>query len=902
VPRFFRLPLTSRPAVSADVDEEIRVHLEARVSHLVASGLSPDEARRVALQRFGDVETTRRAMRGSAQRYASRLRRRDRLSGIAQDARHTVRQLRRSPGLTAVIVITLGLGIGATAMMFGLVDRLLFRPPAHVRNPESLGRLYTSHLDGENQAIDQDEISYLRYTQLRDGVRPFADVAAMGGTSVNVGRGTAARRVAARFVSGNFWTVLGVTPSFGRFFGPDEDRPPDGSDVVVLGNAYWRTRLGGDSAVVGQQLDIGTRRFTVVGIAPPDFQGVTPARVDVWLPVTTLRARDRNQPADWYAKNNFWWLELVARLRPAATPAQAEAALTATFTRVNLRGNANDATVRKRARVAWGPLLAERGPRREASTPVAAWLAVIAGLVLLLACSNVANLLLARAIRRRREIAVRVALGLSRPRLLAQLLVEGVILATAGSAVGVAIAFAGGRTVGVLLIPSLAPAEQVFNGRVLAFAMAAAVVVGLLASMAPALWAMRQDISTLVKTGSGKGSSRRPGLRTILLAGQCALSTTLLLGAGLFIRSLQNARSIPLGYDAPALLVVTAEQRDPGPMPGGSLALYREFVQRLRGMPGVVNAATTNQIPFSTSSSTEILVPGRDSAFLARLEPIMMNPVGEGYFETMGTRIIRGRALEAQDGAQAQRVIVVSDSMAKALWAGENAIGKCVKVGGRDEPCSVVVGVAENVHQYDVRAEPAIQYWFPESQNQGGNSGARAVMIRTTGDARVMMPALRRTLQSMVPASIYVTVWAVPDAVDRIVRPWRIGAMLLTAFGVLGLIIAGMGLYSALAYSVSQRSAELGIRIALGATPLSVIIRVVLDGMRVVLVGIAAGIIIALAAGRSIDSILLGVTTIDPRVLPATIATLLAAALLASALPAWRASRVDPAEALRAGD
>ncbi len=898
--RFFRLPLSSRPAVSADVDDEICAHLEARIHQLVQDGMPPDEARRVALQRFGDVETTRRAMRGSAQRYAIRLRRRDRLSGIAQDARNTLRQLTRSPGVTAVIIITLGLGIGATAMMFGLVDRLLFRPPAHVRDPGALGRLYTSHLDGESQAIDQDEVSYLRYTQLRDGAREVADVAAMAGASVIVGRGATSSRVAARFVSANFWTVLGVKPALGRFFGKDEDQPPDGSNVVVLGNAYWRITVGADSNVLGRQLDIGTRRFTVIGVAPPDFHGVTPARVDVWLPVTTRRARDRNLPADWYAKNNLWWLELVARLRPGATPTQAEAALTATFARANLRGDANDATVRNRARVAWGPLLAERGPRREASTPVAAWLAAIAGIVLLLACSNVANLLLARAIRRRREIAVRVALGMSRSRLLAQLLVEGVILATAGSALGLAIAFAGGRALSVFLLPTLAPTEHVFNGRVLAFAAATAVIVGLLASTAPALWAMRQDISTLVKAGSGKASSRRPGLRTILLVSQCALSTTLLLGAGLFIRSLQNARSIPLGYEARSLLVVTAEQRDPGPLPGGRVALYREFAERLRGVPGVVNAATTKQIPFATSGSTAISVPGHDSAFLARLHPIMMNPVGPNYFETMGTRIIRGRALEPQDGPQAQRVIVVSDSMTKALWASENPIGKCVHVGGADEPCSIVVGVAENVHQYEVRAEPAIQYWIPESQNQGGNGGALAVMVRTSGDAQAMMPTVRRALQSMTPPSVYLTIWSVPDAVDRIVRPWRIGAMVLTAFGVLGLMIAGMGLYSVLAYAVSQRSTELGIRMALGATPFSVIRRVVLDGVRVVMVGIVAGVAIAMVAGRSIDSILLGVTTIDPRVLPATVATLLVAALVASAVPAWRASRVDPADALRA--
>jgi predicted permease len=403
-----------------------------------------------------------------------------------------------------------------------------------------------------------------------------------------------------------------------------------------------------------------------------------------------------------------------------------------------------------------------------------------------------------------------------------------------------------------------------------------------------------------MKVGARDGSPRRPGLRTILLAGQCALSTTLLLGAGLFVRSLQHARSTPLGFDATSLVIVTVEQRDPAPLPGGMASLYRQLAERLRVVPGVVNAATTIQIPFSVSGSTDISVPGRDSAFVANLQPLRMNPVGPGYFETMGTRIIRGRALSAQDGAGSALVMVVSDSMAKALWPGEDPIGKCVKVGAGEQPCSMVVGIAENVHQYEVRAEPAFQYWFPEAQKQGGNSGAYAVMVRVSGDGRAMVATLRRAAQSMAPASTFVAVTAVRSSVDRVVRPWRIGAMVLSAFGILGLIIAGMGLYSVLAYTVSQRTAELGIRMALGATPPSVIARVIIDGMRVVVVGITVGVGVALLAGRSIDRVLFGVTTADPLVLPATIATLVIAALIASAVPAWRASRVDPAEALRA--
>jgi predicted permease len=898
--RFIRLPLTSRAAISADVDDEIRTHLDERIRRLVDDGMSLDEARRVALERFGDVETTRRAMRDSAQRHASRMIRRDRLHGIAQDMRHTLRQLRRAPSLTSVVIVTLGLGIGATATMFGVVDRLLLRPPAQIRDPGRLGRLYTSHLDGPNRAVDQDEVSYVRFTQLRDGARSVADVAAMGSMPVVVGRGMGARRVLAGFVSANFWPLLGVQPSLGRVFGADEDRPPDGANVVVLGNAYWRIVFGSDSSVIGREIDVGTRRLTVIGVAPRDFHGITQTRIDLWLPVTAVRIREKNSPADWYKRNDLWWLAIVARLYPTATPQQAESVLTATFARVSMGGLIDDATVRQRARVSFGPLLEERGPRRQESTRIATWVAAIAGIVLLLACSNVANLLLARAIRRRREIAVRIALGVSRGRLFAQLLVEGLLLSTAGGVVGLTVALVGGRALSALLLPNVAASERVFDGRVMVFATFASVAAGVLASLAPAVFALRQDLSTMMKPMNRDGSTRRLPLRTVLLAGQVALSTTLLLGAGLFIRSLQQARSTQLGFDARGLITVTAERLEAGGGRDDMSALYRQFAERLRSVPGVLHATTTIQIPFWLSGSTSISVPGIDSATLERIGEMRMNSVGIDYFETMGTRIVRGRSLDARDGATSPRVIVVSDSMARALWPGADPIGKCVRVGGGEEPCSVVVGVAENIHQYEVRPEPVLQYWFPESQNQGGNGGAYAVMVRVAGNPRAMFPTLRQVLQSVAPPSTYISLAVLDDAVSRVVRPWRMGAMVLSAFGALGLIIAAMGLYSVLAYTVSQRSAELGLRMALGATPRHVIARVIFDGLIVVTAGLGAGLALALVAGRSIDAVLFGVTTADPLVIPLTVATLLSAALVASAIPAWRASRLDPAQALRA--
>jgi predicted permease len=369
--------------------------------------------------------------------------------------------------------------------------------------------------------------------------------------------------------------------------------------------------------------------------------------------------------------------------------------------------------------------------------------------------------------------------------------------------------------------------------------------------------------------------------------------------AGLFVRSLRSASATDLGFDAARLLVVRVDERSSSPSPGRLAAAYARIAERLRSLPRVAGAATTLQIPFAISGSTEIHVPGIDS--VQRFGQFTENIVGESYFETTGTRILRGRALGPGDQQRGTQVLVVSDSMAQVLWPGESALGKCVRVGDATAPCADVVGVAANIHQYDVRAEASLQYWIPESMRQSENSGPYGVLVRVDGDPARLASSIRQAVQPLVPTTAYVSVRPVGESVRAVIRPWRLGAIMFGAFGALGLFIAALGLYSVLAYSVGQRRREIGVRTALGARRTSVLRMVLWQGVGLTTAGVAVGLVVAAAAGGRLAPLLIGVGPRDPIVITVVVATLLAAALLASVIPAWRAARVDPALVLRDG-
>ena len=902
--RLLRLNLLGPRAIERQVDDEIRFHLEERTQQLIAAGARPDEARAAAERMFGDMDTTRRFLRASTRRREGRMQRSERLATIAQDARYALRQMRRERGFTIVAVFTLAIGIAANAIMFGVVDRLLLRPPAHVRDADRVSRVMVTRWVRGSTELGA-EVSYRRFAELRHAVREVADLAAIGAGYTMVGRGASTERLIGGFVSHNFFPLTGVRPEIGRFFTPDEDRTPDGTNVAVIGHGLWMRRYGGDPGVLGQPLRIGTADFTIVGVAPSGFTGLGSQPIEVWIPATTIRTEfDWLQP-DWWNTHNFTWATMIARLRPGITPDRTTAALSAAF------GHSVDVEGTEFPQRAWPknapppraeltPLLAARGPNPSEVARISMWLAGVAAVVLLIACANVANLLLVRGLQRRREIAVRLALGAGRGRLLGQLLVESLILATLGGAVGLLLAHWGGSAIRGILMPTAAWSGALHDPRVLVFTAVATLATGLLAGVVPALQSSRPDLTSALKTGTREGGGRASRVRGGLLVAQAALAVVLLVGAGLFVRSLHNIRTADLGIDASRLLVAEVEYRggEP-PTVEGRAAHNATLVDALRGTPGVESATTSLSIPFNMSTSTRLATVHSDSA--QTQGRFLLNAVGPDYFSTMGMEVIRGRPLTNEDRAGSPNVVVVSEAMAASLWPGEDALGQCLRVGGPERPCSEVVGIARNaVHDDLTGIGETTQYWFPESQRQGDNGGTNAFFARVRGEPGLTLANAREAMQQQLSGDASVRVRAFGELLEPEQRPWRLGATMFSAFGLLALLIAAIGLYGVIAYQVGQRTHEIGVRMALGARSGDLTRMVLWEGLRLTMVGLALGAAVALASGRWMAPLLFGVSPFDPAVYAGVVATLFVVAIVACLVPAMRAAGVDPSSALRA--
>jgi predicted permease len=895
--RFLRIERGTR-TVERDLDEELQFHLDMTVQELLRRGMTVEEARREAARRFGDVERHRDTLRAIDEDRAKQRRRVEVWSAVAQDVRYAVRGLRMSPGLSAVVALTLGLGIGANATMFGIVDRLLLRPPAYLASPESTHRVYIGRTyDGEESFTSN--ISYKRYLELRDGTSSFSQTAAFFDTDIVFGAGDEARELRAGMVSASFWPFFGVRPALGRFFTAEEDRVPEGTPVAVLGYGHWQSTYAGSPDVIGKPIRIGRKIYTIVGVAPKGFSGMSMQAIAAFIPITSgandlFGARAGSDPTRYYTTHNMSWMEMVVRRKPAVSVERATAELTAADRRsYAAQPNARPIDERRPRAIA-ASILRERGPQQGQDSKVAIWLGGVSLVVLLVACANVANILLARAFRRRREIAVRMALGISRGRLLAQLFTESLVLAALGAMAGLLIAHWGGGVLRATLLPDVEWGSTLADMRVLLFASAAAVAVGLLAGLAPTLQSIRSDVTAALKGGSAKSGLHRSRLRTSLLVFQAALSVLLLVGAGLFVRSLRNVRSLDLGYDPQRVVYVGAEMRGIPLAPPELLALKRRLLERARQLPGVEQAGRTMTVPFWINSSEDLFVPGIDS--VNRLGDFYLHAVSQGYFETMGTRILRGRGITDADRDGAPRVIVVSRSMADKLWPRKDALGQCVKVGSDTVPCSTVVGIAEDIRRGSFDKDEGLQYYLALDQREGNSGG---LFVRTRGDARHQADRIRRELQRLMPGVSYVSATPLQDILDQNVRAWQLGATMFTIFGGLGLLLAGVGLYAVMTYTTTQRTHELGVRMALGAQAADVVRLVVAGGLRVAVVGVALGAGVALFAGRFIAPLLFNISPTDPSVFAVVALTLLATAALASLVPAWRATRVDPNVALR---
>src|SRR5215204_3971633 len=629
-----------RKTVERELHEELGFHIEHEARKLQATGLSPDDALRQARLAFGGVERIKddtRDTRGISW-----------LETFAADVRYAVRGLRARPAFTAAVVLTLGLGLGANVAMFSIVDQLLLRVPPYLRDTDRVHRVYLTSRDGDRDVTERST-EYARYLDFARFSRELDATAMFAYRPFAIGVGEDAREMPVAIVSASFWQFFDAAPVIGRFFTARDDSLPTGSPVVVLSHALWQERYGGAPDVLGQSVQIGPVLCTIIGVAPPGFVGIADEGAPAaFIPATThaYTVAARRGRIDYYTSYNWSWLSVLVRRKPGVSIEAVSADLTNAYrvsweTQRAISRGLKPLDVAKPRAVA-GSVVLERGPNASPVARVALWIGGVATIVLLIACANVANLLLARALFRRRELAVRMALGAGRGRLIAQLLTETLVLGALGGVAGIAAAQWGGTILRTLFLSEAGGTGVVRDPRTLVFAGASAVVVGLLTGLVPALQAGRQALAPTLKAGVREGTYQRSRTRTVLLVFQGALSVILLVGAGLFVRSLHNVRTLRLGYDVDPVLYIHPNLRGLELSAPEAAQLARRLVDEARSMPEVASAARGISVPFWSTEGTGFFVPGVDS--IRRLGRFTIQMASADYFETMGTRILRGRA------------------------------------------------------------------------------------------------------------------------------------------------------------------------------------------------------------------------------------------------------------------
>jgi len=809
------------------------------------------------------------------------------------DLRYALRTLAKSPGFTAVAVLTLALGIGANTAMFTLVNNILMPPPGLERPGELV--LVGRTVRGEGF----DTFSYPDYVDLREGCRVCTSLAASSTVPFHLSTGGASERIRGALVSGNYFSTLGLRPRLGRFFLPDEDRPGDPRAVAVISHGLWVRRFGARADVVGGTVSLDGQPFTVVGVAAKGFVGTeTGGVLDVFVPLATqplTYARLGRAP---HAARDVVWLLLFGRLAPSATLPQAEGQLSGLVRQLVIAYPA--------IHEGWGVSVAPGvGLDPLTRRRLRAFLGLMLGavsLVLAIACANVANLLLARASRRRKEMAVRISLGAGRGRLLRQLLTESVLLSLAGAAAGLLVAY----WMGGSLLRQALPAETsggldlAPDGRVLAFTALLSIATGIAFGLAPAFHASRPDLVPELKDGVGSarsGAARFSGgrPRQALVVTQLAVSLVLLVGAGLLVRTLQKAYAIAPGFATRDVVVASVDLGLQGYDSGRTTRFYDAVLQRL-SRPGVTAASLALNVPLGGGGwDTRIVAAGQTVDEAHPGERTDFNVVTPDYFRTMDLPLLRGRVFTTQDVASAPRVVVVNEAIAERLWPGEDPIGKRLLRTWGGEPLEVI-GVVKDAKYRSLFEDRRLTFYLPLAQS---HQPAMIIHVRAAGDPRAAGQLIQQSVAELDRDLPVYRVQSLAERLDNSLGQQRLGASFVTAFGLIALLLATIGLYAALSYAVTQRTREIGIRIALGARGNDVLRQVLREAMTLTAIGLGLGLAGALVATRVLRSQLYGVTPTDAASFAAVSAVLIAVALVASYVPARRATKVDPMVALR---
>ena len=870
--------------VDADVEDELRFHLEMRVRDYEARGMPPDEARRAALQRIGDLERTAGALRDHDRRRERDRHRREFMSDLMHDVRYALRTLRHAPAFTAVAAITLALGIGATTAIFSVVQAVILRPLPYV----DAERLVMVHMDNRRMGMREDIHSYANYVDLRDQNRSFSSLATYTYGGFNVTGGCAGsdcepRRVRASVSTANLFPTLGIAPAMGRTYTVDEEEP--GRDaVVVLSHSLW-SAMGSDPRIVGRTVRLNGREREVIGVMPRDF-AFPSSDIELWVPLAL--------PPDSRAQRGSYAYWVIGRLAPGATIAGAQ---------VQMEGI-------MRSLEPQFPSLRDMGVNLVAlpqqlvgpSLRTALWVMLAAvGAVLLIACANVANLLLSRAAGREREIGVRLALGATRRRLVRQLLTESVLLALVGSALGVLLAWVG---LGVLV--GMAPADiprldQVrIDPLVLTVTMAVAVATGVGFGLMPALQASRPVVADALREGArGTTGLRGQRARRALVGAQVALVVVLLTGAGLLIRSFIELQRVQLGFRPEKLLTMRVSLPPGTYEPPARAVFFSELLDRLRQLPGVESAAATTDIFLDDlPNSTNITIDGRAPTPADAGIEVPFDAVTSDYFRTLGVTLTRGRAFTDADRDSAPPVVIVNESFARRFWPDEDPIGKRFRYGGQDggAPLMTVVGVVADMRRTGYERPVRFETFLPLAQFA---PTSMLIVVRTSGEPLALASAVRSEVRAIDRDLPVYQVSSVEQQLATMVAQRRFSMALLGTFAAIALLLGVVGVYGVTAYLVAQRTREVGLRLALGADPRRLVAMVVRQGMFPALVGLAVGLLLALAVTRVMSGLLYGVTPHDVATLLGVAVVLAGATLVANYIPARRAARVDPLVALR---
>jgi predicted permease len=828
------------------------------------------------------------------------------MSSILNDTRYALRWMARSPGFSLVAILSLGLGVGVNTAMFSLVDTLLFRP-LPVTSPETLVDVFTTGGDGDEFATS----SYADYQDLKAQNTVFSDLIGYSPMMAPLSLGDRSRIALGQVVTSNHFSMLGVRPFLGRLLVPSDD-DAGAARVVVLAHRMWRREFGSDPAIVGKPITLRGLQYTIAGVAPESFTGVVPLLApELWLPVIHVEEVEPAGITDSVPspigntrleRRGTRWMFIKGRLKPGTTAAQAHANVALIGTQL-AAANPQTNKERKLAAIPTEDVRMLVPQAGGALSMGSAALMSIVGLVLLIACANVAGMLLARASARRREISVRLAIGASRARLIQQLLVEGLLLGTFGAVAAVACAWALVRTLAGVQLPL--PVDVAFDlrvdWRVMSFAVVVAAATGLLSGLLPAVKASSPSLTDDLRGESpvGKVAGRRWSLRDALVVTQVALTAVLLVVAGLLLRSLGASQRADVGFETKGLAAIALDTDMVRYTPERSQEFWRQAQARVKALPGVSSVGLiAPTLPFTFNfNRQEMRIDNRTYTEGQRGEIIENVAISPDYLATLGVSVVDGRGIDATDILGAPDVAVINETMARQFWPAQSAVGHTFQTVNPTRTRTFrIVGVVRDHKRHGVleQASPFVYYAAAQRPNQ-----YNFLLARTTGDATTLLNGMRRELLAMEPSLVFMVSSTMEQNLGNTLMPARAGALLATAFGGLGTLLAAIGLYGVIAFSVARRTREIGVRMALGANRAAVLAMVMRQGLTIVAIGLGVGAVLAAGAAFGLRQLLYGVQPLDPIAWLTALTGMLLAAGLANFVPARRAMRIDPMAALR---